>query len=271
MDAFSCLSHTTDPLKKINPIDINAIESNKKRLQALKDAQRRDILFSQILDYLEKGNLPESLKAANKILAEAKYMEVEDGILYHIWAPQDRRLKEEVRRQITLPTEWKVIALCECHDSNLTGGHFGFTKTYEKVRERYWWPNCYTDTKNWVETCNECAKHKGAKPEFAGKINPIIAKEAWDIVGTDVFGPLPETDSGNTAVLVFIDHFTKYIILLALKCINEEETAQNLIERVICQHGVMRQLTSDRGANFVSQVISEVYKLFKIHKVNTIA
>lgn len=59
--------------------------------------------------------------------------------------------------------------------------------------------------------------------------------------------------------------------LIPLARANEETVAKSLTEKIICQHGVMNQLISDRGSNFVSHVMVEVYKLLKIRKVQTTA
>ena len=48
-----------------------------------------------------------------------------------------------------------------------------------------------------------------------------------------------------------------------------DTTAKLLIEGVICRHGALQELLSDRGANFLSDFVLEVCKLFDIKKVNT--
>lgn len=45
--------------------------------------------------------------------------------------------------------------------------------------------------------------------------------------------------------------------------------ARLLVEQVISRHGVPEQLLSDRGANFLSELILEICKLLGIEKLNT--
>lgn len=40
---------------------------------------------------------------------------------------------------------------------------------------------------------------------------------------------------------------------------------------MICRHGVPGEILSDRGANFLSKLMSELYNLMGIHKANTTA
>jgi hypothetical protein len=111
------------------------------------------------------------------VLKSSLIFEVDDRILYHIWTPQEKRQQHNVRRQVVLPLDWKFKILRECHDNNMTGGHMDFIKTYNKIRERYWWQNMYSETCHWVDTCKICAQKKGHRPETVGQLNPIIAKE----------------------------------------------------------------------------------------------
>lgn len=252
-------------------VETSSLLSNTDKRKELSLAQQRDPEYGPLIKYLTKGEIPSDTKKANKIVAESKYMEVENDILYHIWYPQDRRLKELIVRQVALPSAWKEKALHECHDSNLTGGHFGFFKTYNKIRERYFWPNQYTDVKIWIDTCKVCAQRKGSRPMDNGQLHPILAREAFEIVGMDFFGPLPTSNDGYTYIISFTDFYTKYVELFATKGATEEEVARCLVEGIICRHGCPSQLNSDRGAAFVSRAIYEVYKLFQIRKVNTTA
>ena len=202
----------------------------------------------------------------------ARYFEVIDGILYHLYTPQERvSPNESTIRQVALPLDWKYKALQECHDSNLTGGHFGFNKTLNKIRQRYWWDRHYADIKSWIDTCKLCAMKKGHRPDNAGLMNPIVSQEPFETVGMDFFGPLPTSKNGNIMVLVITDHFSKFVELFAMKRGTEVEVAKCLVEQIIARHGPMQKLISDRGQSFVSQVIQEVYKLFKIRKINTSA
>lgn len=43
------------------------------------------------------------------------------------------------------------------------------------------------------------------------------------------------------------------------------------MENIVCTHGVPAELLSDRGTNFLSNLLSEVYSLLGMHKSNTLA
>ena len=48
-----------------------------------------------------------------------------------------------------------------------------------------------------------------------------------------------------------------------------ETVARLFVEEVICRHGAPEHLLSDRGANFLSDLLAEVCCLMKVKKVNT--
>ena len=130
VDALSRLP--IDQEKQVNSMEKSSAKDEKENLQV---DQLREPLFRDLINYITDRKLPKDDKTIKEIISLAEYFEVDDGILYHIWTPQEGRKKEEMRRQTALPMEWKYIALRECHDSNLTGGHLGFNKTYAKLRD----------------------------------------------------------------------------------------------------------------------------------------
>ena len=55
-----------------------------------------------------------------------------------------------------------------------------------------------------------------------------------------------------------MDYFTKWPEVFAVPDQQAETIAKLLVEHVISRHGVPEQLLSDRGANFLSQLVQEV-------------
>jgi hypothetical protein len=48
-----------------------------------------------------------------------------------------------------------------------------------------------------------------------------------------------------------------------------DTVAEILINEIICRHGAPKQLLSDQGANFMSNLMKQVCEYFKINKINT--
>jgi len=84
-------------------------------------------------------------------------------------------------------------------------------------------------------------------------------------------GPLPLTVDGNRYIVVFIDHFSKYIEAFATSDITAQTIAKLFVEKIICKHGAPQILQSDRGSDFTASLMVEVTKLFDIRKILTAA
>ena len=91
----------------------------------------------------------------------------------------------------------------------------------------------------------------------------------FDCLGVDII-QFPCSYDGNKYGIVFMDYLTKWPEVFPVPNQTAETIAQALVE-VISRHGVPAKLLSDRGANFLSDILQEVYKLLGIKKVNTSA
>ena len=114
---------------------------------------------------------------------------------------------------------FQKIVLRAYHDNLLGGGHFGFKKTFEKIRNNYFWPKLRKDVKQHVAACKSCQILKVNKREIKkGLLKPIKVKSGklWRHVQIDFMGPL-EASAGWKYILVGTDHTSKYAIAHATK------------------------------------------------------
>jgi hypothetical protein len=96
-------------------------------------------------------------------------------------------------------------------------GHFGAHKIFNLIREFFFFPNMRRRIVSILRTCDLCQKSKINVSGMAGEMATIIPDKQNAIVATDLFGPLPQSRGGVCFVLVFIDLFTKFVTLYALK------------------------------------------------------
>src|SRR3954468_20449184 len=90
-------------------------------------------------------------------------------------------------------------------------------------------------------------------------------------IGIDVMGPLPRTITGKRYIVLAIDFFTKWVEAEAL----EEADAQTIVKfihsKIICQHGVPKEITSDRGTEFLNELVQEFERTYRIKHIRTTA
>ncbi|KAL0222671.1 hypothetical protein P9112_002061 [Eukaryota sp. TZLM1-RC] len=89
-------------------------------------------------------------------------------------------------------------------------------------------------------------------------------------LNVDTIGPLNTDNEGNKYVLVFVDSFTGYTILVPLKELNALETADALIWIVCAIFGIHMLIHSDNGPKFTNETFKIVCNTLAIEMSNSI-
>ena len=66
-----------------------------------------------------------------------------------------------------------------------------------------------------------------------------------------------------------MDYFTKWVEAYAVPDQQTQTIARLLVENTVCRHGVPQELLSDRGSNFLSELMLALCYLLGIKKLNT--
>jgi hypothetical protein len=147
---------------------------------------------------------------------------------------------------------------------NVIMGHLGISKTFRKLSELgYAWPGMKSDISKYIQNCPTCQKIK-IQPI------PVVQVQRYTLAGhapmqdlsVDSIGPLPEDESENKYILVFIDNFSKYVELFATKSVDAMSYVHGLL-RHIGYFGVMKSIRSDGGTQFTAQICSELANMLK--------
>ncbi len=210
---------------------------------------------------MRDGKLPEDEKAARRVVLQGKFFDIVDGVLHH------ENPLFPGRWCVAVPGKRREGFIREAHDGRFAG-HFAEKRIYKLLRRRYWWPRMRADVRKYCRSCLVCASRKGNGSEIRPALQPIPVGGPFHRVGVDVL-QLPLTLDGNQYAVVFIDYLTKWVEVFAVADQKAETIAKLLVEGVICRRGAPQELLSDHGANFLSDLVLEVCKLFDIKKVNT--
>ena len=140
----------------------------------------------------------------------------------------------------------------------------------ETIRLRYYWTNMAEDIVNHTARCINCKLRKSyqRKPKV-----PIMKYDdtarPLDRVHVDLTGPLPLSKIKNRYIMVIKDYLTKYVWLIPLKTKSAMEVAEAFVGEFICQAGIPGRLVSDRGNEFVNQLLVNISKVMGINRVST--
>jgi hypothetical protein len=89
------------------------------------------------------------------------------------------------------------------------------------------------------------------------------------LIGMDTIGPLTTELNGNQYILVIIDQFTRYVELYPIRDTSAIAAAQPLVEYV-CRYGMPYYIQSDKGSQFVNELIAELIKLMGTTHITTL-
>jgi hypothetical protein len=170
-------------------------------------------------------------------------------------------------KQLVVPLELRKDVLEMCHD-NFTGAHLGEKKTWTKLNNRFYWPNSYKETMNYVNSCGICAKIKDPITTRA-ELKPITEFEKpFDMVAVDIL-ELSRTSSGNKYVVVFTDYLTKWVEAFPIRDMKAETIAKIFINEIISRHSAPSKLLSDQGKSFLNRLVQSICDYYKINKIKT--
>ena len=160
---------------------------------------------------------------------------------------------------IYVPSSMVKSLLQACHDDPMTGAHFSFDRTYNKIKCHYWWPNMKNSIKKYIESCIPCKQFNIARYKKHGHLRPIVPPEGpFLLIGIDYCGPLKRTPRENQYVLIITDYFTRHVTAIALPNCTAETTAQALFNDYFCKYGIPAVILSDQGSHFRNQLMENI-------------
>ncbi len=124
------------------------------------------------------------------------------------------------------------------------------------------------DIGTFCSRCLVCASRKGTRQTFKPPLQSIPVGGPFHRVGVGVLR-LPLTVHGNKYVLVIMDYFTKWVEAFPMCDQKTIAITKLFVEHIICRHGIPEQLISDRGTNFLSELISGICEFLGVKKFNT--
>ena len=172
-------------------------------------------------------------------------------------------------RQVCVPTRFRKEVLRLAHDVPMAG-HLANKKTRERVWGEFYWPSMCADIRRYCQSCDLCQKfaHRGRVTRVPLEKVPLV-DTPFKKVAIDLVGPLlPSSERGKRYILVMVDYATRYPEAVALRNIDTESVAEALWE-MWSRVGIPEEVLSDRGTQFTSGVMAEVYRLLSVKGLRT--
>jgi len=223
--------------------------------------QHNDKSCKAMIDYKEKGTIPEDEADINFVARKAEDFIIEEGVLLRMQTPGGQ--KPTAFATVVVPQNLKLQVLRFCHDS-LHGGHVGAQKMCGRMRQLFFWDGMSSDIRNYVQTCPAC---QASKPSHRPIVPPMtereVVGEAFDTVVIDTTGPFHKS-RGYKHIVCVIDQYSRWVIAWPTKAIDAYSIVLDFNKHVVCKFGTPRRVLCDNGPCFASQMFKAQCNLHNI-------
>lgn len=185
---------------------------------------------------------------------------IKRGLLY-------RKTEAGDRWVVPKGVRWQIL---KAHHDDM--GHYSFDKTYDKIKSSFWFAKMRRFIKKYIDSCLECAHSKVPSGKRAGELHPIPKIDRpFHTVHIDHLGPFVRSKKRNSYLLLIIDSFTKYIMLVPVKN-TKSSSSICALKNYFHTFGVPTRIISDRGTSFTSKRFQEYLSSLGIkHVMNAVA
>jgi hypothetical protein len=161
----------------------------------------------------------------------------------------DRTLRFKDRLVVLKKEALKKTILDEAYMSRYSI-HPSGTKMYHDLRKTFWWIRMKHETALHVSECDTCRKVKTDYMKRGGLLQPLSMLDwKWDDFSMDFIVGLPLTAHKFDSIWVIVERFTKSALFIPIHTkYRVEKYAEIYIACVLCMHGVLKTIISDRGS-----------------------
>ncbi|PQM43474.1 hypothetical protein VC83_09660 [Pseudogymnoascus destructans] len=143
-----------------------------------------------------------------------------------------------------------------CHDDPLAG-HFGYKKTQELIRRKYYWPGLDQEAREYVRGCDRCQRIKPVRHRPYGEMQGLrMPTKPFESISMDFITDLPPSIGADQAkasdsILVIVDRYTKVSKYIPCrKTITATELGRVFLEYWVKDFGIPAEIITDRGSVF---------------------
>ncbi|KAG5871810.1 hypothetical protein JTB14_013585 [Gonioctena quinquepunctata] len=197
------------------------------------------------------------------------------------WRISDSKLYKYVQFKkipgLDLHDDWKLVIpknkrkdiLLKCHDDP-QAGHPGVFKTFKRVSEHFYWPKMEVDISSYVKRCKVCCENEPEQRKPAGLLTPHrVVDRLFQLVCCDLIGPLPRSNHGFKFILVIVDNFSKFSLVIPLRNSTAKLVCTAVEDHLFLMFGPPKFLLSDNGSQFRSKEFKNLLANYAVKEIFT--
>lgn len=202
---------------------------SSEKLEKIKDATEKDFLLSKLKNIVLAGWPNDKSKVDKELLPFWNFRDeinLIDNVLFKINA-------------VIIPKSMQKEILQKVHE-----GHLGSRYCINRIRDKIFWPNIYSQIKDYCNNCFTCSVHQNnnSKEEL---LSHEITQIPWYKLGADLF------QFDNKDYLLVVDYYSKFIEIAQCNGTSSKNVILHM-KSIFARHGIPQILVSDNGPQFSS-------------------
>ncbi|OWZ06660.1 reverse transcriptase, partial [Phytophthora megakarya] len=226
-------------------------------IQQMKRVLRGDVSVLKDVSDLPRNQVKKIAKVSDQFVLDSR------EVLYRLSTPTPERPRnKQSELRLVVPETLRADMLHYSHE-DFHVGHQGINRTFERLRSEFFWIGMYADVQKFVRKCVDCASAKGRPPVLGPSPGNIEPRYPFEVVSMDFVTELPESDRGNTYLLLFQDQFSGYDMCKPMRNTEVQDVAEAYEECVFRRFGASSMIRHDQDPRFMSKVFARFRGLLK--------
>ncbi|KAI5751993.1 hypothetical protein M8J77_012766 [Diaphorina citri] len=234
-----------DVICQVDLVHKNVCFSSEK-LAKLKEETGKDVCLSKLKVVVKEG-WPQDKKLVDPELVPfwnfRDEINIIDDILFKVNA-------------VIVPKSMQKEALQKAHE-----GHLGAQYCINRVKDKVYWPNIFSQIKDLCTSCFTCNVHKDNNTKEEIMFHDVY-EIPWYKVGVDMF-----EFNGKHYVLV-VDYYSKFIET-ALCSNTSSAVVIAHIKSIFARHGIPQIVVSDNGPQFSSREFQQFARTYEFQHITS--
>ena len=177
--------------------------------------------------------------------------------------------KRQIDR-LVVPEVSRTAVMKLNHDAPIAG-HMGAIRSWQRIRNCFWWPSMKQEIDDYVAGCDLCHKNKHhTHPLLAPLQKTDIPLKPLEKIQVDFVGPFSAARTHEYRYALQIqDILSRFLMFVPCVANTADAAAEAVMEKWLCVVATFpKKLTSDHGTHFTAHVFEAMCKLAGIrHKM----
>ena len=230
----------------------NVIADWLSRSEPTDDILKEYSLIPLCANTLLEMNLPR-LPSQQEIVAAAKE-DCPSDTAEVIW--KDGTPFFRATKKLYVPFKYRNLLIWWLHASP-QGGHQGINRTISRVSKNFGWGTLRKDVESFIKRCSLCICLRPQLKHFNGHPRSMEKPVAFQVISTDVIGPLKIYNNPSFSIHVTIDHCSRYMHTYIEKGNATAESCITALDEWITHRGAPRVIVTDRGSVYRSKEFTD--------------